>query len=523
MALEIDGLEDIVSQSHGSSFGVAKTASFVLLSYIIYNAVYNLYLSPLARFPGPKLWAISDIPRQISIVRGRAHLRILALHNHYGPVVRVGPHELSFNTPQAFQDIYGFRRGEKETHFPKDPKLYATQLSGMSTAVGGYTDNETHTRQRRLLSHAFSERSLREQEGTIVHYVDLLMQRLRERTNLERTHKAEVDLARWFNFTTFDIIGDLMFAEPFDCLKSNQLHPWIHLIFSSLKAFTLLNVINQYTLVRKFQENLLPKSLIRQLLSHLDLCKQKADRRLEAGTSRPDFISAILKHGLGDEEGRFIEDQPIMSRSEIYANSAFFTIAGSETTATMLAGCVYYLCKHREIKDKLCDEIRSAFSSDQEIRSSKCTPLVYLNAVLEESLRMYPPVAAGDPRLVPQGGSTVGGHVLPEYTTVYAHRYSAHHAAENFALPEQFIPERWMGNDCRFDSDKRDAVQPFSLGPRNCLGKNLAHLEMRLILCKLLFNFNIELAPGSENWIDQEVFIIWNRPALSVQLTDRFA
>ncbi|KAB8238163.1 cytochrome P450 [Aspergillus alliaceus] len=468
MALEIDGLEDIVSQSHGSSFGVAKTASFVLLSYIIYNAVYNLYLSPLARFPGPKLWAISDIPRQISIVRVRAHLRILALHNHYGPVVRVGPHELSFNNPQAFQDIYGFRRREKETHFPKDPKLYATQLSGMSTAVGGYTDNETHTRQRRLLPHAFSERSLREQEGTIVHYVDLLMQRLRERTNLERTHKAEVDLARWFNFTTFDIIGDLMFAEPFDCLKSNQLHPWIHLIFSSLKAFTLLN----------FQENLLPKSLVRQLLSHLDLCKQKADRRLEAGTSRPDFISAILKHGLGDEEGRFIEDQPIMSRSEIYANSAL---------------------------------------------SSKCTPLAYLNAVLEESLRMYPPVAAGDPRLVPQGGSTVGGHVLPEYTTVYAHRYSAHHAAENFALPEQFIPERWMGNDCRFDSDKRDAVQPFSLGPRNCLGKNLAHLEMRLILCKLLFNFNIELAPGSENWIDQEVFIIWNRPALSVQLTDRFA
>ncbi|KAE8333944.1 cytochrome P450 [Aspergillus sergii] len=500
MALAAEYFSHTLSQPYGSSFRVAVAASLVFICYIIHTTVYNLLFSPLTSFPGPKLWAVSNIPRQISVLGGRSHLRMLALHHRYGPVVRVGPNELSFNGPQGFRDIYGFRRGQPQ--FQKDPKMYGSPLSGISNSIGGHIDSETHSRHRRLLSHAFSERSLREQEGIVVYYVDLFIQRLRERTSLNKIHKAEEDLKSWFNFTTFDIIGDLMFAETFDCLKDSQLHPWIALVFNNVKGVAFLGALNEYALFRKMQGSLLPKALKQKMLENHKLCAQKADRRLQKGASRPDFVS--------------IQTQSL-------ANPDSITIAGSETTASLLSGCLFYLCKHKYIMDQLNKEIRTTFSEDKAITSPKCFNLSYLNAVLKESLRLYPPVAGSLPRLVPKGGCTIDGHFVPENVTVSTHHYASYYDAANFTFPEQFIPERWLGTDDRFDSDRQDAMQPFSLGPRDCLGKNLAHMEMRLILSKLLFNFDIELTPESENWDQQKMFIVWDKPALMVRLTDRFA
>ncbi|KAE8363758.1 cytochrome P450 [Aspergillus caelatus] len=497
MALAAEYFLNTLSQPYGSSFWVAAAASLVLICYVVYDTIYNLFRSPLASFPGPRLWAVSNIPRQISILGGHSHLKMLALHHHYGSVVRVGPNELSFNSPQGFRDIYGLRRGQPQ--FQKDPKLYGSPLSGISNSIGGYIDSESHSRHRRLLSHAFSERSLREQEGIVVSYVDLFIQRLRERTNVNKIHIAEEDLRSWFNFTTFDIIGDLMFAETFDCLKDSQLHPWIALMFNNVKGVAFLGVLNEYALYRKIQGALLPKSLKRKMLENHKLCAQKADRRLQKGASRPDFLSFVA------------------------ANADSITIAGSETTASLLSGCLFYLCKHKDIMDRLSKEIRTTFSKDEEITSPKCFHLSYLNAVLKESLRLYPPVAASLPRLVPEGGCTIEGHFVPENVTVSTHHYASYHTRANFTFPEQFIPERWLGTDDRFDSDRKDVVQPFSLGPRDCLGKNLAHMEMRLMLSKLLFNFDIVLTAESENWDRQRIFIIWDKPALMVRLTDRFA
>ncbi|RAQ41967.1 sterigmatocystin biosynthesis P450 monooxygenase stcL [Aspergillus flavus] len=521
MALAAEYFSHALSQPYGSSFWVAVAASLVFICYITCDTVYNLCLSPLSSFPGPRLWAVSNIPRQLSILGGRSHLKMLALHHRYGPVVRVGPSELSFNSPQGFRDIYGFRRGQPQ--FQKDPKMYGSPLTGISNSIGGHVDSDTHSRHRRLLSHSFSERSLREQEGIVVYYVDLFIQRLRERTSVSKIHRAEEDLKSWFNFTTFDIIGDLMFAETFDCLKDSQLHPWIALMFNNVKGIAFLGVLNEYSLFRKMQGALLPKALKQKMLENHKLCAQKADRRLQKGASRPDFVSAILKHGLSDDKEEFIENQPLMSRAEIHANSIFITIAGSETTASLLSGCLFYLCKHKYIMDQLNKEIRTTFSKDEEITSSKCFNLSYLNAVLKESLRLYPPVAASLLRLVPKGGCTIDGHFVQEDVTVSTHHYASYRDAANFTFPEQFIPERWLGTDNRFDSDRKDVVQPFSLGPRDCLGKNLAHMEMRLILSKLLFNFDIHLTPESENWGQQKMFIVWDKPALMVRLTDRFA
>lgn len=98
--------------------------------------------------------------------------------------------------------------------------------------------------------------------------------------------------------------------------------------------------------------------------------------------------------------------------------------------------------------------------------------------------------------------------------------WAAFRAPSNFHLPDSFIPERFLeARDSAFANDKREVLQPFSVGPRNCIGQNLANVEMRLILTRVLFNFDLELDEGrTGDWLDQKAFALWEKPPLWVKL-----
>jgi cytochrome P450 len=131
--------------------------------------------------------------------------------------VRLMPTELSFNEPQAWRDIYGHRQGHPQFH--KDPiHVGAVQDIPGSTTLTMAGDEE-HARQRRALSHAFSQKALLEQESIIRGYVDLFIERLAPFA----TSGRELNMCEWFNFTTFDIIGDMAFGEPFGCLRDGTI------------------------------------------------------------------------------------------------------------------------------------------------------------------------------------------------------------------------------------------------------------------------------------------------------------
>ena len=147
-------------------------------------------------------------------------------------------------------------------------------------------------------------------------------------------------------------------------------------------------------------------------------------------------------------------------------------LTGTETTATLLSGATYLLLKHPDKMEKLTREIRAAFSDDADMTLEKLASVEYLHACLEEGLRMYPPVPVGLPRVVPAGGRVVCGQAVPADTSVYLSHYAAYHSENNFALPDEFHPERFLhSEDPRFANDRMDAFNPFSNGPRNCLGK----------------------------------------------------
>ena len=112
----------------------------------------------------------------------------------------------------------------------------------------------------------------------------------------------------------------------------------------------------------------------------------------------------------------------------------------------------------------------------------------------------------------------IAGRFVPGRTSVSVSHWSCYHSADNFRDPDKFIPERWLGDES-YGDDKKRALQPFSLGPRNCLGINLAYAEMRVILARLLWNFDIELCEESNNWVEGiKVFMIYQRPPLMVKL-----
>lgn len=388
---------------------------------------------------------------------GNLHSRLRELHDQYGDVIRIRPNALTYRAPQAWTDIYGHRK-QGALPFSKDPQFFTPAPSGSSHMINA--NEADHARQKRLLTHAFSDRSLREQEPLVLSYINLFVSKLQESAAREEV----VNMEELLNFLTFDIIGDLAFGEPFGCLQGSEYHPWVATIFKSVKTGAFIRAFQIYPILALAMRKMMPKSMIRRRVEHAQMSKEKVARRLQMTTTRPDFISYILKYN--DERG--------MQRREIETNASIMITAGSETTATVLAACVFFLLKHADCHLKLTQEVRGTFPTEDSITFLAASKLPFLNAVIEESLRLHPPFPAIGPRLVPRGGAMINGQYVPGEVSVSVAHYSTFRASSNFAKPDSFIPDRWLEENKVggiFESDKREALQPFSYGPRACIGR----------------------------------------------------
>lgn len=117
-----------------------------------------------------------------------------------------------------------------------------------------------------------------------------------------------------------------MFAETFGCQETNELHPWIGVIFNTLKGIAFLSVMDHFPVLRAVKENLLPSLLQGSMQKHLQYSAKKADKRIAMGANRADFMGYILKNGLSDQSGTYRENETIMSRGEIHANSFLYAV-----------------------------------------------------------------------------------------------------------------------------------------------------------------------------------------------------
>lgn len=246
------------------------------------------------------------MPRALRALRGRWTRDLLTLAEQYGPVVRVAPNVLQYTDPAAWKDIYSHANGAlaKGEEFGKDPRMYRSR--GIPPNMLAET-RDNHALLRRQLSHGFSEKVLREQEPIIMAYIDLFIRRLRERSeeqgagrvNRDETATRSVegrmafDMKQWFNYVTFDVIGDLAFGEPFGCLEKAALDERVNFLDGALQSASVTFFVKEIGL-----ERLIPVFMKRVMAARKDLVgKMMATlkRRIDLGSERSDLIEGLLK------------------------------------------------------------------------------------------------------------------------------------------------------------------------------------------------------------------------------------
>ncbi|CCC11186.1 unnamed protein product [Sordaria macrospora k-hell] len=475
--------------SNSLSLPVVMIALIICL--LIFHPLYNLYLHPLRHYPGPRLHAAFHFSYALTYLSGRSNAVMHNLHERYGPILRVAPNILSYTDSDAYRDIRGHRK----------------------QGTGQNPTDQT----------GFSAKSMQEQEPVIRQHVDLFISKLKDiATSQHEDNLGTLDIVSWFNFVIFDLIGALSFGESLGCLEHSRLHPWVQAVFDATNMYGKRMMVKWYS----------PSSILTAWIGWIiglsaphskqqDFAARKVEKRLamEDPASRMDFVDAMYRAEFEGEDGL-----KKVLREEIVFNMRLIMLAGSESTATALTGTVFLLATHGDVQRRLAGDVRGLFEREGEIDIWSAQRVKYLGAVLSEAMRVLPPASLSMPRFCQEGGDVICGRWVPAGVTLEIWPMAVTHSSRNFAKPDEFIPERWMDDGERdpiFENDKAEALKPFSYGPRDCIGKSLANVEMRLILARMLWNFDISLADEKgKTWAkDMLGWNLWLKYPLNVVLT----
>jgi averantin hydroxylase len=328
----------------------------------------------------------------------------------------------------------------------------ACKKSDMHGRLNGWTglldaDSKDHGRVRRLLSHAFSVQSLKEQEGRMQGIVDLLINGLKSECAArgEGSGEAVVDMCLWIQWTTFDIMGDLAFGEAFGGLANKRTHPWQQFMLDYIAAAVWTGVAERWGL-KSIAEWCAPPSLLRAVKRFHDLASEKIEKRMAMGSDRGDLLDHVLKHGLVEgERNETVGEIKGIHVEELKNVATDIAIAGSETSSALLSGLLFFLLENPDVLETVTAEVRT-LPSDDEITVASTAKLPYFVAVLEEGMRILHPVPITAARTAPPGGVIIGGYVLPKGTRMWMSHYNAYRSPLHFARPEEFLPERWMAD-----------------------------------------------------------------------------
>lgn len=263
-----------------------------------------------------------------------------------------------------------------------------------------------HLRLRRVLSHVFSEKAIHDQDQMVQNLMRLLVQRLRDNIH-DRTRTGKVDFCSWMNWATFDIIRGPAFGEPCGCAVCRKLN-----IIRGWRCSGEHNGSREaVSLALLLLQSLIPTFVMEALLhDYQRLAIEKVDDRTQLGSDRDDIFNIFLKHYGTEME---------MSRNEIYSNTNLILIAGSETFYSALSGCICFLAQNPQIIINLKNKVRSRFTREEEITFQALSSLIYLRAVLNDTMRQYPAVSLFGLRLYDSRSGVLRLFRLAEQSPIY--------------------------------------------------------------------------------------------------------
>ncbi|KAF3763170.1 cytochrome P450 [Cryphonectria parasitica EP155] len=462
--------------------------------------LYRLFLHPLSSHPGPLLARSTDLYQLWHSYRGDRHLELWRLHQRYGPVVRIGPDSLSFNTSSSLKEIYGFKSNVRKAQF-YDAFVHP------APNTHNCRDRQLHARKRRVMAHAFSDGAIKEMERYILANIRTFCEGIGagSRVGDNKGWTSPKCMSDWFSWLSMDILGDLCFGKAFHMLEKEDNRFAIDLVSTAAHRHLIcgtMPILNTLSLDRLLFPNIAAGRARYMAYSRAQLTERT---KLGDETDRRDFFYHLLK-------ARDPETGLGFSTPELWGESNLLIIAGSDTTSTALAATLFYLVRSPDALRKVVAEIRQRFTDVEEIRQgaalNSCT---YLRACIDEAMRMSPSVGGIVPREVLAGGMTIDGVHVPEGTVVGVPHYAIHHNADYFPEPFRYVPERWIagsklpsstlssGGVMVGETDvatAQGAFCPFSIGPRGCIGKGLAYVEMTMTLARTLWLYDVRRAEG---------------------------
>ncbi|KAJ7865617.1 cytochrome P450 [Mycena olivaceomarginata] len=492
----------------GSVFGSCSLYYSGLLFWILAYRISPLH--PLSKYPGPIACKISKLWLAFIASRGKLHIYVKELHDAYGPVIRIGPNELSINEVSLVPSILG------ANGMPKGPCMISFAIFAVQGYIIGVRDLKLHAEARKPWNKAFNPTAVKGYEPILIRRVTQLVESLRAQET------RSVNLSKWLSFFSFDFMGDMVFGGGFELMRDQDKDGVWHKMERGLYLPTLTQQIPwsigflPYLPMVDQERNALEKFGLDQ-----------AKRRLQEGSVHNDLFYYLI-----DDKSTDTEPYPFPL---VVANSILAIIAGSDTCGTVLSNTFFFLLSHPESYKRLQMELDEAFPRGvkEPTDAALLSSLPYLNAVIKESLRLLPPVATSLQRAPTVGtGYKVLGEdfIIPEGTCVVVPPYTMHRDPRYFSpSPDKYLPERWLGGDDATGAKfivNEDAFIPFSTGPANCAGKNLAMLEIRMVVAYVMQAFELRLADGyDEEWWEDELkdYLVMQKGSLPVVVTSRAA
>lgn len=353
--------------------------------------------------------------------------------------------------------------------------LSAGLANGLLSAEGGQWKV-----QRRALAPLFSRKTVLAFSAAMVDSARALVERL------GRHQDRTVDIAVEATRTTLDVLERTIFSDGFG-RGAEEIRVAMKSYFDTIGRIDLLDLLGLPAAV--------PRPSRWRLGPTLRLFEDAVDtiiatRRRQVADNKPDVPRDILTLLL---EAHDPETGAALSETEIRANVLTFIAAGQETTANCITWSLYLLSQSPEWRQRVQAEADREFGDGDDGAADR---LVETRAVIEETNRLYPPLAAMSRAAL--GPDELAGQRIGRGTMVVIAPYVLHRHRALWTRPDVFDPNRFL--DGVRETIDRYAYLPFGAGPRICIGATFAIQEATIVVAAIVRNFDLELAPGHAVW-----------------------
>lgn len=475
-------------------------ADLILTPYAIPVAFILFWLVPyltsntgLRDVPGPFFAKFTNLWLLLQARQGKRYLSVDAAHKKYGKLVRIQPDHVSIADESAIQDVYGHGNGFLKSNF------YDAFVS-IQRGLFNTRDRAEHTRKRKTISHTFSTKSIGQFEIYMHQNLDLFVQKWDELSDNAHGQFAKIDCLHWYNYLAFDMIGDLAFGQPFGMLEKGKditeirmtpdapisYAPAVQVLNRRGEVSGTLGCLPQLKPYAKY----LPDPFFSQGLAAVEnlagIAVARVSQRLEGkqDVNRVDLLARLMEGK--DEKGEKL------GRAELTAEALTQLIAGSDTTSNTSCAILYWVTKTPGVLEKLRKELDEAIPAGVDVPTFEMVKeLPYMQNVINETLRIHSTSSLGLPRVVPPGpGTDILGHHFAPYTVLSVPAYTIHHSKEIWGNDaDEFVPDRWNNLTER----QKNGFIPFSYGPRSCVGRNVAEMELALIVATTFRRYDFDL------------------------------